>query len=67
MRTRAYAEDLLALTSVLPEEQGRHMREHLSDEELTVFESTCTTKWMFRCGRRTLDAAGAGGKVARSA
>ena len=28
--------DLLALTQTLSEEQGRHLREHLSEEELTV-------------------------------
>ena len=30
--------DLLALTGVLTEEQGRHLREHLSEEELTIFD-----------------------------
>lgn len=30
--------DLLALTRVLTEEQDRHVREHLSEEELTVFD-----------------------------
>jgi type I restriction enzyme, R subunit len=30
--------DLLALTGVLTEEQGRHVREHLSEEELTIFD-----------------------------
>ena len=30
--------DLLALTSVLTEEQERHVREHLSEEELTIFD-----------------------------
>lgn len=30
--------DLLALTQVLTEEQDRHVREHLSEEELTVFD-----------------------------
>src|ERR1700693_2953694 len=30
--------DLLALTGVLTDEQGRHVREHLSDEELTIFD-----------------------------
>jgi type I restriction enzyme R subunit len=30
--------DLLALTQVLTEEQGRHVREHLSEEELTIFD-----------------------------
>ncbi|TAK86871.1 MAG: type I restriction endonuclease subunit R [Betaproteobacteria bacterium] len=30
--------DLLALTGVLTEEQGRHVREHLSEEELTLFD-----------------------------
>ncbi len=30
--------DLLALTRTLTEEQGRHVREHLSEEELTVFD-----------------------------
>jgi type I restriction enzyme R subunit len=30
--------DLLALTRVLTEEQGRHLREHLSEEELTIFD-----------------------------
>jgi type I restriction enzyme R subunit len=30
--------DLVALTRVLTEEQGRHVREHLSEEELTIFD-----------------------------
>jgi type I site-specific restriction-modification system R (restriction) subunit len=30
--------DLLALSRALTEEQGRHVREHLSEEELTVFD-----------------------------
>ena len=30
--------DLVALTGVLTEEQGRHVREHLSEEELTIFD-----------------------------
>lgn len=30
--------DLLALTNVLTEEQARHLREHLSEEELTIFD-----------------------------
>jgi len=30
--------DLLMLTQVLTEEQDRHVREHLSEEELTVFD-----------------------------
>ncbi|MEX2148798.1 MAG: type I restriction endonuclease subunit R [Steroidobacteraceae bacterium] len=30
--------DLLALTKVLTEEQGRHVRENLTEEELTVFD-----------------------------
>jgi len=30
--------DLLALTGVLTDEQGRHVREHLSEEELTIFD-----------------------------
>jgi hypothetical protein len=30
--------DLLTLTRVLTEEQGRHVREHLSEEELTIFD-----------------------------
>jgi type I restriction enzyme R subunit len=30
--------DLLTLTQVLTEEQDRHVREHLSEEELTVFD-----------------------------
>src|SRR5665213_740209 len=30
--------DLLALSQDLTEEQGRHVREHLSEEELTVFD-----------------------------
>ncbi len=30
--------DLVALTQVLTEEQGRHVRENLSEEELTVFD-----------------------------
>jgi len=30
--------DLLALSRVLTEEQGRHVREHLSEEQLTVFD-----------------------------
>jgi len=30
--------DLLALSKVLTEEQDRHVREHLSEEELTVFD-----------------------------
>ena len=30
--------DLLALTRVLTEEQGRHVREHLTEEELTIFD-----------------------------
>jgi len=30
--------DLLALTKTLTEEQGRHVREHLSEAELTVFD-----------------------------
>ncbi len=30
--------DLLALSLVLTDEQGRHVREHLSEEELTVFD-----------------------------
>jgi type I restriction enzyme R subunit len=30
--------DLLALTRVLTEEQDRHVREHLSEEELTIFD-----------------------------
>jgi len=30
--------DLLALTRVLTLEQGRHLREHLSEQELTVFD-----------------------------
>jgi len=30
--------DLLALTRVLTDEQGRHVREHLSEEELTIFD-----------------------------
>ncbi len=30
--------DLLALTGVLTEEQGRHVRERLSEEELTIFD-----------------------------
>jgi type I restriction enzyme R subunit len=35
---RAYTEDLLTLTQMLTEEQDRHVREHLSEEELTVFD-----------------------------
>ena len=31
-------QDLLALSKTLTEEQGRHVREHLSEEELTVFD-----------------------------
>ena len=30
--------DLLALTGVLTKEQGRHLREHLSEEQLTIFD-----------------------------
>ena len=30
--------DLLALTRVLTEEQERHVREHLTEEELTIFD-----------------------------
>lgn len=30
--------DLVALSRVLTEEQGRHVREHLSEEELTIFD-----------------------------
>jgi type I restriction enzyme R subunit len=30
--------DLLALTRVLTEEQGRHLREHLAEGELTIFD-----------------------------
>jgi type I restriction enzyme R subunit len=30
--------ELLALTRVLTDEQGRHIREHLSEEELTIFD-----------------------------
>ena len=30
--------DLIALARVLTEEQGRHLREHLSEEELTIFD-----------------------------
>ena len=30
--------ELIALSRVLTEEQGRHVREHLSEEELTVFD-----------------------------
>ena len=30
--------DLLMLTSALTEEQGRHVREHLSEAELTIFD-----------------------------
>ena len=30
--------DLVALSRVLTEEQGRHVREHMSEEELTVFD-----------------------------
>ena len=38
MTGHAYSEDLLTLTQVLTEEQDRHVREHLSEEELTVFD-----------------------------
>jgi len=31
-------QDLLALSRALTEEQGRHVREHLSEEQLTVFD-----------------------------
>jgi type I restriction enzyme R subunit len=30
--------ELVALSRVLTEEQGRHLREHLSEEELTIFD-----------------------------
>jgi type I restriction enzyme R subunit len=30
--------DLVALTRILTEEQGRHVREHLREEELTIFD-----------------------------
>ena len=30
--------DLVALSRVLTEEQDRHVREHLSEEELTIFD-----------------------------
>ena len=31
-------QDLLALSRTLTEEQGRHLREHLTEEELTIFD-----------------------------
>jgi type I restriction enzyme R subunit len=30
--------ELIALSNILPEEQTRHVREHLTEEELTIFD-----------------------------